>query len=79
MDAGTKGDFFEVMQEELGEDLPIIAEDLGLITLSVHDLRDQFHLPGMKILQFAFDNVNDNDFLPYNYPRNSICYTGNTR
>lgn len=73
---GPKADFFEVMQEELGEDLPIIAEDLGLITQSVHDLRDQFHLPGMKILQFAFDNVNDNDFLPYNYPRNSICYTG---
>lgn len=73
---GPKADFFNVMREELGEDLPIIAEDLGLITQSVHDLRDQFDLPGMKILQFAFENTDDNDFLPYNYPRNSICYTG---
>lgn len=73
---GPKADFFRVMQEELGEDLPIIAEDLGDITQSVHDLRDEFDLPGMKILQFAFENIEDNDFLPYNYPRNSICYTG---
>ncbi len=73
---GPKADFFNVMREELGEDLPIIAEDLGLITQSVHDLRDQFDLPGMKILQFAFENTEDNDFLPYNYPRNSVCYTG---
>jgi 4-alpha-glucanotransferase len=73
---GPKADFFHVMREEFGEDLPIIAEDLGLITQSVHDLRDEFDLPGMKILQFAFENTNDNDFLPYNYPRNSICYTG---
>ncbi len=73
---GPKSDFFKVMMEQLGDDLPIIAEDLGDITPSVHALRDEFNLPGMKILQFAFENINDNDFLPYNYPRNSICYTG---
>jgi 4-alpha-glucanotransferase len=73
---GPKADFFHVMREELGDDLPIIAEDLGLISQSVHDLRDQFDLPGMKILQFAFDDIEDNDFLPYNYTKNSICYTG---
>lgn len=73
---GPKAEFFEVMREEFGEDLPIIAEDLGIITDSVRELRDQFDLPGMKILQFAFENTQDNDYLPYNYPRNSICYSG---
>lgn len=63
------------VQKEFG-DLPIIAEDLGVITPDVEDLRDSFGLPGMKILQFAFDSNEDNDYLPFNYPKNCIVYTG---
>jgi len=56
--------------------LPIIAEDLGLITPDVIDLRDSFHLPGMKILQFAFGSTPEDPFLPHNYPFNCVAYTG---
>jgi 4-alpha-glucanotransferase len=56
--------------------LPIIAEDLGLITQEVTALRDQFMLPGMAVLQFAFDGANDNFYLPHNHQRNSVVYTG---
>ena len=57
------------------EDLPLIAEDLGVITPDVEELRDSFELPGMKILQFAFTGP-DNDFLPHSYRRNCVVYTG---
>ncbi|WP_374687289.1 4-alpha-glucanotransferase [Promineifilum sp.] len=67
--------FFEAMQEQLGE-LPIIAEDLGVITPEVEELRDRFAMPGMKILQFAFGGEQNSDFLPFNYTRNSVVYTG---
>lgn len=73
---GPRDDFFIALQNTLGKDLPIIAEDLGIITDSVRELRDRFKLPGMKILQFGFENINDNDFMPYNHPANSVCYTG---
>lgn len=66
---------FEAIKKELGE-LPIIAEDLGVMTPEVEDLRDSFGFPGMKILQFAFDSDATNDFLPHNYSRNSVVYTG---
>lgn len=56
-------------------DLPIIAEDLGLITPDVVELRDQFSLPGMRILQFGFSGA-DNAFLPHNYVANCVAYTG---
>ena len=56
--------------------LPIIAEDLGLITPDVLELRDQFKLPGMRVLQFAFGNGEDNPFLPHHYVTNTIAYTG---
>jgi 4-alpha-glucanotransferase len=56
-------------------ELPIIAEDLGEITPDVIELRDQFGLPGMKILQFAFSGP-DNEFLPHQYPINCVVYTG---
>ena len=56
--------------------LPLIAEDLGLITPEVHALREQFDLPGMAILQFAFDGDNDNLYLPHNHSPNSVVYTG---
>jgi 4-alpha-glucanotransferase len=68
--------FFEVIQQELG-DLPIIAEDLGVITPGVEALRDDFGLPGMQVLQFAFDGqCGSNTFLPHHYPSNTVVYTG---
>ncbi len=57
-------------------DLPIIAEDLGVITKEVEKLRDDFGFPGMKILQFAFDSGSDNPYLPENHTANSVVYTG---
>jgi 4-alpha-glucanotransferase len=67
--------FFIVVQHSLGN-LPIIAEDLGVITPDVVDLRDSFGLPGMKIFQFAFAATPDDPFLPHNYPQNCVAYTG---
>lgn len=72
---GPKDAFFERIEEVFGTDLPIIAEDLGIITDDVRELRDRFNLPGMKILQFAFEDY-DSVYLPYNQPYNCICYTG---
>lgn len=67
---------FNKIKEELGE-LPIIAEDLGVITESVVALRDGFNFPGMKILQFAFQGNYANSFLPHNYTTNNcVVYTG---
>lgn len=69
-------EFFELLEKQLGK-LPIVAEDLGVITPEVEALRDKFKFPGMKILQFAFDADRLNGFLPYNYhDRNCIVYTG---
>ncbi|MDD1621426.1 MAG: 4-alpha-glucanotransferase [Methylococcaceae bacterium] len=56
--------------------LSLVAEDLGIITEEVEALRDDFDLPGMKILQFAFDGNNANPYLPMNYPHNCVVYTG---
>jgi 4-alpha-glucanotransferase len=61
--------------QKLGS-LPLVAEDLGVITTEVEQLRDNFGLPGMKILQFAFDNNPQNPYLPHNHVPNSIVYTG---
>jgi 4-alpha-glucanotransferase len=72
---GPGEDFLKVVKESLGE-LPIIAEDLGVITEPVKKMRDTFNLPGMKILQFAFASDPDDDFLPHNYPVNCVAYTG---
>ncbi len=66
---------FNTIKDELGE-LPIIAEDLGLMTPGVIEMRDAFNFPGMKILQFAFDSDSSNSFLPHNYPQNCVTYTG---
>lgn len=56
--------------------LNIIAEDLGVITPDVVALRDKFGMPGMKILQFAFDSGEENDFMPHTYDKNCVVYTG---
>ena len=72
---GPAKDFFYALQKEFGN-LPIIAEDLGVMTPDVEDLRDTFGFPGMKILEFAFDSSEANDYIPYNYTKNCIVYTG---
>jgi len=63
------------LREKLG-DLPLVAEDLGVITPEVETLRDEFGLPGMLILQFAFDGSPDNPYLPQNHRENAVVYTG---
>lgn len=63
---GPGADFFTALREHFGE-IPIIAEDLGDLTESVHELRDAFDLPGMKILHFAFGGEHDNAYLPHNF------------
>ena len=73
--------FFNAMQKELGTvleqgKLKIIAEDLGIITPEVLALREAAGLPGMRILQFAFDGKNDNLYLPHNFEANTVVYTG---
>jgi 4-alpha-glucanotransferase len=72
---GPGADFLQAVEESLGS-LPIIAEDLGEITPDVIELRDQFNLPGMKVLVFAFDSDAENEFLPHNYVPNCVVYTG---
>lgn len=66
---------FTALRQTLGE-LPLIAEDLGVITEDVEQLRRQCGLPGMKILQFAFDSGPDNPYLPHNIETESVVYTG---
>jgi 4-alpha-glucanotransferase len=73
--AGPGANFFQAAQAELGH-LPFIAEDLGVITADVQALRDQFQLPGMRVLQFAFDGHADNPYLPHNFVHNTVAYTG---
>lgn len=73
---GPKEKLFLAVQKEFGENLPIWAEDLGVITEDVEKLRDEFHFPGMKILQFAFEDERDNDMMPEHHIPNCICYTG---
>lgn len=66
---------FTTLNQALGT-LPVLAEDLGVITPEVEALRDKFEFPGMKVLQFAFGSDADNPFLPFNFPRNCVVYTG---
>ena len=72
---GPGANFFDAVQREL-DALPFIAEDLGMITPDVLALRDQFRIPGTKVLQFAFDGHADNPYLPHNYIPNCVVYTG---
>lgn len=68
-------ELLEALVENLGA-LPFIAEDLGMISPEVTDLRQDFRLPGMVILQFAFDSDADNPYLPHNHRPDSVVYTG---
>jgi 4-alpha-glucanotransferase len=68
-------ELFKSVQDALGY-LPVIAEDLGVITPDVEQLRDDFGFPGMRVLQFAFSGDSSNHDLPHNYIRNVVAYTG---
>jgi 4-alpha-glucanotransferase len=72
---GPGAEFFDAVQRELGT-LPFIAEDLGVITSDVRALLDQFHIPGTRVLQFAFNGDPGNPHLPRNYSPNCVVYTG---
>ena len=72
---GPGTEFFQAVERELGG-LPFIVEDLGMITPDVYALRDEFRLPGTRVLQFAFDGHPDNPYLPDNYKSNTVVYTG---
>lgn len=72
---GPGAPFFETLRAELG-DLPVVAEDLGVITDAVDVLRETFDFPGMAVLQFAFEDDPSNEFLPHNYRRNVVAYPG---
>jgi len=72
---GPGASFFQAIGKSLGR-MPFIAEDLGIITADVASLRDQFQLPGTRVLQFAFDGHTDNPYLPQNFVCNAVAYTG---
>jgi 4-alpha-glucanotransferase len=73
---GPGARFFKAVGDALGE-LPLIAEDLGLVTPAVESLRTRFGFPGIKLLQFAFGtDPQGPSFLPHNYPREAVAYTG---
>lgn len=72
---GPGAEFFRAIQKEIGA-LPFLADDLGLITPDVCELRDGFRIPGTRVLQFAFDGSPNNPHLPRNYPKNAVVYTG---
>jgi len=68
---------FEALAKEFGDDLPIIAEDLGIITEDVVELRNRFDLPGMAVLQFGFGkDANSSHFPPHKFRKNLVAYSG---
>lgn len=73
---GPSMKLFRALKKEFGENLPIIAEDLGFLTKEVKKLLKDSGFPGMKVLQFAFDSREESDYLPHNYNKNCIVYTG---
>ena len=73
---GPNTDLFNALKQEFGNDLPIIAEDLGVITPAVRKMLDRTGFPGMKVLQFAFDGDSSNVYLPHNHIKNCVIYTG---
>ena len=70
-------ELFDQLKKSLKkEKLPIIAEDLGFLTPEVHEMLKESGFPGMKVLEFAFDDTENSDYLPHKYTENSIVYTG---
>ncbi len=72
---GPRDDLFHALRQALGK-LPIIAEDLGLITEEVRALRQRLELPGMRVMQFGFGNPGAHIYLPHQFERNTVVYTG---
>ena len=72
---GPADDLFNVLRERLGG-LPLIAEDLGVITPEVEALRDRLEIPGMKVMQFGFGDPGAHIYLPHKFEPNTIVYTG---
>jgi 4-alpha-glucanotransferase len=72
---GPGDDFFNAMRDELGT-LPVVAEDLGIITPEVTALMNRFELPGMAVYQFGFDSGAESTFLPHHFAENLVAYTG---
>lgn len=72
---GPGMDFFNTIEKTLGK-LPLIAEDLGIITDEVRALREEAGFPGMRVLQFAFGNDKNNAYLPHSCDKNSVMYSG---
>ncbi len=72
---GPADDLFHVLRKELGG-LPLVAEDLGMITQQVHELRERLQIPGMKVLQFAFNDPGAHIYLPHRFEENTVVYTG---
>lgn len=73
---GPAMELFRAIEAALGENLPIIAEDLGLLTPEVYKLLEDSGFPGMRVLQFAFDGRVENEYLPHNHIKNSVVYIG---
>ena len=73
---GPGMELFHALAEDFGENMPIIAEDLGFLTEQVKKLLSDSGFPGMKVMQFAFDSREDSDYLPHNYDKNCVVYTG---
>lgn len=72
---GPRIEFFRKMEEAVGK-FEIVAEDLGTLTPDVTELMEQTGYPGMKVLEFAFDSSEENDYLPHKYTNNCVVYTG---
>lgn len=72
---GPGMDLFRTLEKKLGK-VDIIVEDLGFLTPSVHKLLKDTGFPGMKVIQFAFDSREGSDYLPHNYPKHCVVYTG---
>ena len=72
---GPGMDLFRVLEQRLGK-LPIIVEDLGFLTPSVHQLLKDSGFPGMKVIQFAFDSREESNYLPHTYTNHCVVYTG---
>ncbi|MEE1013668.1 MAG: 4-alpha-glucanotransferase [Clostridia bacterium] len=73
---GPGMDFFHILHRELGDDLPIIAEDLGLLDDGVRSLLKDTGFPGMKVVQFGLTPGQNSEYLPHNYPKNTVAYIG---
>ncbi len=72
---GPSMELFDAIRQRLGE-LPMIAEDLGMLTPDVFELLEASGLPGMKVLGFAFDDKGESGYLPHKYDKNCVVYTG---